>query len=542
MNNKLKYSLLLILPVLLFISAHILKVVQGPYYLNFYDPSYVYLINSLNLSQLNGYGVGHFDHPGTTVQVLGAIGIKIFYLFSNGNQDVVTDVLSRPESYLFFLNKLFVFLNCIVLFFLGFFTFKITGNILLSILIQLSPFVSTEIFYGLIIVTPENILIFFLLLFISSLVYYLFRVDPENGIPVKLMILWGIICGGGLVTKLNFVPVILIPFFLIKGIKGKSIFTVFFILTFFLLFSPALSNFGNFLSWIEKLFINNGQYGKGEATIINESTFLKNIGLIFIKDKLFLFSYIFCIVTLLFSYFKKDSFPDKESRRGHQKKVRLLILIFISMNIQILIVAKHYAQYYMIPSFMITAFSILLSSLIIYNILLYSFAGLKLNFNPIIVSMIFVISIFSLYKIVTSYYEGEEQRKEAEKIVEYVNSNYSQNLLISGFGSANLNCALAFAAQYAAGQRESYNKIILQDQKPHIFYNPWIKHIYSPSEKDKVFKTITESRKVIFQINAYGKIEDFVNILKSDYLKKNVTYKKMITNGNGESIYEIEME
>ncbi|MFZ1459862.1 MAG: hypothetical protein WAU38_03605, partial [Ignavibacteria bacterium] len=130
MNNKIKYSLLIVLPVILFITAHILKVVQGPYYLNFYDPSYVYLINSLNLAQLSGYGVGHFDHPGTTVQVLGAVAVKLFYFLTNNNQDIVNDVLSRPESYLFFMNKFFVFLNCTALFFVGYFTLKVTGNFL----------------------------------------------------------------------------------------------------------------------------------------------------------------------------------------------------------------------------------------------------------------------------------------------------------------------------------------------------------------------------------------------------------------------------
>ncbi|MBK7157851.1 MAG: hypothetical protein IPH77_04655 [Ignavibacteria bacterium] len=126
MNNKLKYSLLFVLPVILFITAHILKVVQGPYYLNFYDPSYVYLINSLNLAQLSGYGVGFIDHPGIPLQVFGAIVIKSFHFIDNVNQDLVNDVLTRPESYLNFIN-IFVFLNSIVLF-SGIFYLKVTDN------------------------------------------------------------------------------------------------------------------------------------------------------------------------------------------------------------------------------------------------------------------------------------------------------------------------------------------------------------------------------------------------------------------------------
>ena len=537
MNNKLKYSLLFVLPVILFITAHVLKVVQGPYYLNFYDPSYVYLINSLNLAQINGYGVGHFDHPGTTVQVLGAVAVKIFYFLTYNNQDIVNDVLSRPESYLFFINKFFVFLNCTALFFLGYFTLKLTDNFLLAILIQLSPFTSTEIFYGLIIDTPENLLIFCSLFLIASLIYYIFRINSENPVPVKLILTWGIICGAGLVTKLNFIPVLLIPFFLIRGLKGKFYFLTFTLITFLILFSPALYNISNFLSWIEKLFINNGRYGNGEATIINESTFLSNIRLIFTKDKLFSFAYFLCLVTLITGWYSKLRKSGIVISAELRKRSRLLLLIFISMNLQILLVAKHYSQYYMIPSFMLASLILMLSALIYAEYFKSITFGIKLS--QMITLLIILVSSFSLYKIIYSYYEGEEQRLEAEKIVNLVTGKYSEDLVISGFGSASKDCALSFAVQYAAGQRAFYNIILNEKLHSHIFYNPWINSIYSTIDNNQTKKLISESRKIILQINSYGSVEKFIGILETSYGKRNITYKKITTNGNAESVYEI---
>lgn len=537
MNSKLKYSLLFVLPVILFITAHILKVVQGPYYLNFYDPSYVYLINSLNLAQLSGYGVGHFDHPGTTVQVLGAVAVKLFYFLGNNNQDIVNDVLSRPEAYLFFMNKFFVLLNCTALFFLGYFTLKVTDNFLLAILIQLSPFTSTEIFYGLIIVTPENLLIFCSLFFIASLIYYIFRLKNENPVPIQLILTWGIICGAGLVTKLNFIPVLLIPFFLIRGLKGKFYFLTFTLITFLILFSPALYNISNFLSWIEKLFINNGRYGNGEATIINESTFLSNIKLIFTKDKLYSFAYFLCLVTLITGWYSKRRKSGIVISAELLKRSRLLLLIFISMNLQILLVAKHYSQYYMIPSFMLVSLILLLSALIYADYFKSITFGIKMN--QMITLLIILVSSFSLYKIIYSYYEGEGQRIEAERIVNIVNGEYSDDLVISGFGSANPDCALSFAVQYAAGQRAFYNKILNEKLHSHIFYNPWVNSIYSTTDNNQSKKLISESRKIILQINSYGTVEKFMRILETSYGKKNITFKKITTNGNAESIYEI---
>ena len=537
MNSKLKYSLLFILPVILFITAHVLKVIQGPYYLNFYDPSYVYLINSLNLAQLSGYGVGHFDHPGTTVQVLGAAGVKLFHLLSNNNQDIVNDVLSRPESYLFFINKFFVFLNCTALFFLGYFTLKVTDNFLLAILIQLSPFTSTEIFYGLIIVAPENLLIFCSMFFIASLLYYIFRLNNENPVPVKLILTWGIICGAGLVTKLNFIPVLLIPIFLIRGIKGKFYFLTFTLITFLLLFSPALYNISNFLSWIEKLFINNGRYGNGEATIINESTFLSNIILIYTKDKLYTFAYFFCFVTLITGWYAKRRKSGIEIYAEVRKRSKLLLLIFISMNLQILLVAKHYSQHYIIPSFMLTTFILMLSSINLPDYLRNNFN--KIKQDQIILLLIILVSAFSLYKIIFSYNEGNEQRKETEIIVNLVNGKYSDDLVISGFGSANYDCALSFAVLYAADQKENYSKILLGKQRSHIFLNPWGNMIYSPLNKDEVYDIISNSKRIILQITSYGSVEKFMEILETSFGKRNITYKKIITNGNDESLYEI---
>ena len=207
------------------------------------------------------------------------------------------------------------------------------------------------------------------------------------------------------------------------------------------------------------------------------------------------------------------------------------------MNFQILIVAKHYAQYYMIPSFILVSFTLFISSLIIYEHLKYYYVNVRLNY--IIISLIIFISAFSLYKIIYSYYEGEGQRKEAEDIVNLVNTKYSDNLVISGFGSANYDCALTFAVQYAAGQEEYYNNILYRNQKSHIFYNPWINRIYIPDDKDEFKKLIRDNKKFILQLNNFGSVEKFTGILESTFGKKIISVKQIFTNGNSESLYEI---
>jgi hypothetical protein len=76
------YLAILVVPILLFCFPLILRSYHGPYYLGYNsDPAYAYLLNSLNI--LNGVPPGHTDHPGTTVQLLGAVGILIRWLGSS---------------------------------------------------------------------------------------------------------------------------------------------------------------------------------------------------------------------------------------------------------------------------------------------------------------------------------------------------------------------------------------------------------------------------------------------------------------------------
>ncbi|MBL8005885.1 MAG: hypothetical protein JNJ56_00010 [Ignavibacteria bacterium] len=541
--NRLVYILLLIFPVSLYFTGIILRNVQGPYYLNFYDPSYVYLINSLNMAQLSGFGVGHFDHPGTTVQVLGAFTVRIFHLIGQVHSDIAADVLSRPEAFLHVENRFFILLNSAALLFLGIFTFRITGNVILSLLIQLTPFTSEEIFYGLIIVTPDNLLVFTSVFLVALLVYYIFRIDIRSDTPFYFIILLALVCGFGLDTKLNFLPLFVISFFIVKGFKRKMIFTLLTILFFTVFFFPVISNYDKFLTWIESLFLKSGHYGKGDSTVIDTSTFTGNLFLIFKKDKFFLLIYIFTLITLAVSPVMKLNFSDTARYFRFKKDIKLLTVIFLSVNLHIFLVAKHYAQYYMIPSFVLSVFNLVLI-VFIWSDYLKKYE-ISLRFNAVFLVLILIISVQGFLKIYYSYYEGEYQKNEAVRIYEYVRNNYVNDLVIPAFGSANQECALAFGASYAASQKSRYNNILSENQKTQFFYNPWSKKLYNISglsDSEEMQEIKGNYKRIILQINEYGSVNDFTKLLESNYGLKNISASKVFSNGNKESVYEIRFD
>jgi len=531
LGKKYKYILLIIIPVLFFISGNLLKEAQGPYYLNFYDPSYVYLVSSLNLAQLEGYGVGHFDHPGTTVQVAGAVILSAYHLISSKSEELVHDVLKRPEDYLKVINRIFGLINTVFLILLGSFVLKVTGNIIYSLLIQLSPFVSMEVFYGYIIVTPDNFLIFITLCMIGACFYYLYSVKESPESPYSLVFIFALISAAGMATKLNFFPMTLIPLLLIQGVKRKLIFAAASVLLFHVFIFPAISNYAMFTEWISRLIIYDGHYGQGDPTVVNSSEFFMHLELVFTKDLFFTFSYLIMILTLSICLFSKNKI-EKGTDDLLKKQLKLLFIIFIAVTFQIIIVAKQYRQHYMIPSFIISVFALSLCA----QILAFHFEKLKVKYSYMII--IVILSVWALYQVNLNYNLGMHQRNEAFKIVNYISENYPDKFLISTYSTANSQTAMAFAVSYAGSQTERYRTELRKQQKNLVFYNPWIKQFESIAEKNEIKKLIPLNQEIIVQITEYG-IHDLIKNLDQISGVSNSKFTKVFINGNGEALYEV---
>lgn len=530
-NSYLKYLLLLVLPVILFLSATALKDVQGPYYMFFYDPSYVYLINSLNLAQMSGYGVGHFDHPGTTVQVTGAAAVRICHLISSGGSDIVTDVLSRPESYLFFMNRVFITLNCIMLFALGLFVCRITCSLFPALLLQLTPFVSTEIFFGLIIVTPENFLIFVCLLFICAAVYYLYTDSMSRSRMIMFLVSFSFICGLGLATKISFFPLMILPLMIFHGLKRKIVFLVATCLFFLIFISPGLSNLEYFINWVGGLVMKSGKYGKGEATVINSSAFYANIKHIFSKDIVYTVSFIASVVAASVMLVAK---PERGTRM-HRMKLLLLSLCFIFL-LQTLIVAKHYAQYYMIPSFMLAVPSLLLS--------LTELTGFYRKSQKATAAVAFAVAgtfifAWSMYQVVSSYKEGNAQREDAVSMLQTIEDLRTEAMLVSSFGSSGSETALAFASQYGASQSRRYQAILAGKFRSKVFYNQWTDQFFTVSDMSSLKASLLKGPGLLLQLSHYGNLESFLASLKRECGVNEVSHEKIFSNEKKETLYRV---
>ena len=147
------------IPVLTFIPGLVLCLVIvfknqiGPYHLGLnQDPSYMYLMNGLNL--VKGKPPGHVDNPGTTLQGVAAIGIGVTYLFSGKSANIEQDVITNPEKYLDAIHAILLGLVLLVVLALA---YRIAGTFgwRYAVFFQLSLLAHPKVLYELAYVKPE---------------------------------------------------------------------------------------------------------------------------------------------------------------------------------------------------------------------------------------------------------------------------------------------------------------------------------------------------------------------------------------------------
>jgi hypothetical protein len=511
----------------------LLRNAEGAFYLNIvYDPCYVYLISSLNLAQFTS--PVHFDHPGTPVQFIGAVVLKLTHFVSGRSADISGDVLSDPETYLGYIQFALVLINCLVLFFTALIIYRSTGNLLVTLLIQLSPFLSYTVSYELSVVSAENFLISVILLLTAFLIKYIS--DPDSESKNNYVLTFSLICGLGLATKITFFPPILIPVFLLKGITKKIKFAFFTLFSFMIFILPAISNFSYFITWVKSLFLYDELYGKGSPDIINPSAFFVNMKEIFSDEIVFTAIYIIILFTLLSVYFLKQKEDKITSGAGY----RLLLSVFISMTLQVIIVSKHYSGHYMVPALMLSAAGLYLSIKTLTGSFPLQFKKININYPYAALILIFTADIIT--GTYYNYNELDSYRLEAIKTNEFIDRNIGDKILITSYGSSSKAYALAFTTTWAGSNKEKYQNIIGKLYPDNLYFEFWRSDIFSMSGKENLKELIRSHDKILFQNNDEASNGLLLKDLINNYNFNDCTVSKIYSSLYGESVYEISLK
>jgi len=523
------YLLLIILPVAFTIYSFALKNADVPNYnYGMADPSYVYLINSLSMSDLEGSG--HTDHPGTPLQIAGALIIKAYFYLSHEKNNITEDVVYRPEAYLRVFDHTIIILNALGIFLLGIMVFYVFKSIPAGMIFQTIPFVSINILEVFSLIKTENFAFSLIILLIALIFKYIY--DPDSDNKKYYLYVSGLLCGIILATKISFLCIIFLPLIVLTGLRQKIVFILMVILSFIISVLPVLSNMEYFVNWLADLFLHNGRYGSGDATIINSNEFFRNILKIVSNEKFFIFSYILLFASVMFISFQRNKFKDIISSR----ELKFCMAILFAMSVHILMVAKHYSSRYMFPALILSVPALFVSASMFYRIYLSKF-GMKFLYT----GMLGFLLLFGFYNGRKQLAKSNNIKSECSKLVDFLNTNYKDSPVVLSPGVTSEKAALMFAYYYSSEKsRPELKKYIVQRFPELLWYDVFNEKLISFSEVLKSDKYFLENKSILFQTTDENYSKDFLINYEKLSDKKNLKLTEIFSNENGELIYKIE--
>jgi len=332
-----------IFPLLVIIWGIFMLTFFDPFYSKSSDPEFPYLVNGLNCATLKFNYIGHIDHPGTPFQVYNGIIIRITHLVS-GKGNIARDVFARPEHYLNAISNSLILLQAALIFCIGLLGFNRKIPFWQIAILQASFLFNDVLMWLFCRVNPDR---FFM---ISGLIFILIYLKHgyENRSQRKFALWSGTAMALGLATKFNFLPVLILPLLLIGTNKTRLIYIGSGMVSFFIFIAPIITKFDEYFRFLTSIFKHDGLYGSGESKVLNFQKMTDSTFEIFRLNPELLVLIIVLIVLIVIAIRKKD------------KEIRKFSFIFAGylfiIALQILMVSKHFKNYYLAPTFIIYGF------------------------------------------------------------------------------------------------------------------------------------------------------------------------------------------
>ncbi len=343
---NLNKKLIFVIPVIVLLWSSFANLLTGPFFLSRVDPEYPYLLNGLNCALLDFYRIGHTDHPGTPFQLLTGLFIRIIY-WAAGEGTITEDVISRPELYLRWSSFFLTLMTSGIILWLGKIVSRQNTNLFGALVLQSSAFLNVVLIDLPTRYNPDRMLMIYVLIFAGMCYKYLYQ---ETYSGRKYAIHSGILMGIAFMTKFNFLPLVIIPFIVVGKMKQRLIYLGTFLLSSLLVILPIYNQFSNFRRFISKLITHDGLYGQGTEQVINIKSFLHNIGLIFEYNRSFSIVFIASFILLIILLVKPSL------RKRHKIEFLFLLAFMLVTALGIVMVAKHFKNYYLVPVFSLTGF------------------------------------------------------------------------------------------------------------------------------------------------------------------------------------------
>lgn len=339
---------LLVIPLLLVVFWLRASDARGPFYLGLNsDPEYCYLFNSLNLVTL--HVPRHIDHPGTTLQELGAAVLLVRFAAARLGGDpesLEVAVVRQPEPLLFAINVMLNFLLIGLLAALSWRVWSLTGSLIPPLVLQFS-----FLAYGLLLaaqtrVSPEPLLVSTVLALALVLAPGIVGSPGDQALGGRrTALLAGAILGFGVITKVTFVPLLLL-IFVFPGRRQRVRCAVAALVSAAVFVLPIFTQLPRAATWLFRLATHQGLYGRGPAGLPDGSTYLSSLLWLYGVEPFLFWSLAFFIAVAAFWRFGPPltggTLPSTV-RRSLTAGIAVIVATIV-------ITAKHPASQYLVPA------------------------------------------------------------------------------------------------------------------------------------------------------------------------------------------------
>lgn len=350
MKPRALHPVLFVMPLLFAAATLALRTAGGPYWIwHVVDPSYFYLFDSLNLARLEW--PGHPYHPGTPVQVFGALLFRLAHPLASP-AELTALVLDDPEGHLRLLGDGLVALGALALLGLGAVALRVTGRLPLALFMQAGPFLTMIILKNAHQAKPEAMLVAVMAAYCAVTLLALRPGALEGTGKTRFALAWGVLAGFGVATKLTAAPVFVLPVFLLGGWRPLLICAAAALASFTFFILPAAGSLHKFVSLTALVLKSSGAYGGGGGFVIDPHRYPADV-LKMLKRPAANLPVLISLLALGIAVRRRWRVPEAE--------LRALAGVGLAVFVHVLAVAKQPTANYLVPSYMLLPLAIVLA-------------------------------------------------------------------------------------------------------------------------------------------------------------------------------------
>ena len=421
------------------------------------DPNIRYLLDSLNILALNA--PGNVDHPGATVQWFGAFILKLLNPFSS-SQDITMAALSDTDGSLMPILMGLAAVTALTMLFAGVAAVSVTGSLVPAVLIQMAPFLSRILTKNAMDVKPVALLIASVLV-TAAVVFYALRPGSLERNKTAYAWVFGLIGGFSVATKITAAPILILPVFLLWGLRPLFHYGLACAVGFAIFALPTLFQFEQFAGWIFKVAMGSGAYGGGEVSVINFDAYPRSLYKLLSRPITFI-PIVASLVALVVAWRQRSRVADYPSL-----ELKALMGVTLAQFAQIVLVAKHPSAHYIVSALALSGLSLGLLYLVFRRLELWSENSRLWAFRVFLV----LIAALMISRVPSAMKVHREMADKKAYALALDDSRFDQCLKVYGLFASNQAFAMIYGNLLVAeGFSKELTALLPKNSVAHLSY------------------------------------------------------------------------